>query len=884
MSKRVFFKIAKWFAGIILGLVLLITGGLYFFKDDIIGFVMDELNQHLKAKVSVSKVDLTFWSTFPHLSVDFNHVFIQDSYENSTPKDTLLYSDRIRLKFNPFDVWKEDYTVKKIDVAPGTLQLKVNKEGLVNYDIFKPSEDSTAQSKFEFKLKEVDVESLRFGYLNASVNQYYKATINELNLQGDFSEKQFVLEAISDLHVNEAKSGHVNLISDKPAKFDLKISVNRETDVFELKDANLSVSNLPFLVSGRVTKDSLDFHFSGKDLTLVEVANNFSMSEFDKVRELNGSGQVHFQLDIDGARSNTDPVAVECTFGVKNGQLIEPSKNQRINRLFVDGKYSNRGGAQKEFLSLKNIGFQTSSGSFSGNLLVTQFNAPTIAGDASGNINLAVIQALFPVKEIQTIKGVLGVDTDFIIQAVPQPNETFLYDIHKIEGDADIKNVALQLVDDKRLFHGLNGNISLRNENGQIRNFSAHVGKSDFLIQGEFTNIINYIKKNQSIVARVDVVSNHISVEDLGSSSKNEPLTEQKSFVFPETIEANVDLKIQNLSYEGHSFNAINGVLAVKDRMLQFPSLRFSNANADVTGVLSIEERAPELFYVNTQLGSNNIELKKVFREWNNFSQKVIQEENIYGNAQIGMSLEAPFDLRTGVIFKAIKSEINLKVMNGRLKNVDALTSIVKSLKTPAAKLAIGSENINMLETKLKDLTFETLENKLLIRNGKIEIPQMLIRSSALNMAVSGTHTFENQIDYRFAFRFRDLKAPKDSEFGNIMDDGTGINVYMRMYGHLDNPKIEWDKAARKEDRKEYNEKEKENLKSMLKSEFGLFQNDTAVKTFQKVNQPKETIEIDFGEEPTKEEIEKLKKEGKFAKWKKKMEEENKNKTEFEFE
>ena len=77
---------------------------------------------------------------------------------------------------------------------------------------------------------------------------------------------------------------------------------------------------------------------------------------------------------------------------------------------------------------------------------------------------------------------------------------------------------------------------------------------------------------------------------------------------------------------------------------------------------------------------------------------------------------------------------------------------------------------------------------------------------------------------------------------------------------------------------------EKENLKSMLKSEFGLFQSDTAVKTFQKVNQPKETIEIDFGEEPSKEEIEKLKKEGKFAKWKKKMEEENKNKTEFEFE
>ena len=46
MKKR-FFKIAKWFFGIVLGIFLLISGVLYFFKDEICGIVVSEVNKHL---------------------------------------------------------------------------------------------------------------------------------------------------------------------------------------------------------------------------------------------------------------------------------------------------------------------------------------------------------------------------------------------------------------------------------------------------------------------------------------------------------------------------------------------------------------------------------------------------------------------------------------------------------------------------------------------------------------------------------------------------------------------------------------------------------------------------------------------------------------------
>jgi hypothetical protein len=123
----------------------------------------------------------------------------------------------------------------------------------------------------------------------------------------------------------------------------------------------------------------------------------------------------------------------------------------------------------------------------------------------------------------------------------------------------------------------------------------------------------------------------------------------------------------------------------------------------------------------------------------------------------------------------------------------------------------------------------------------------MTIQSSALDMDISGTHTFSNKIDYRFAFRFRDLKEKSTvSEFGEEVDDGTGMKVYMRMYGDLDNPTIEWDKTARKQQAAENRAAEKETVKSMLKSEFGMFKTDTTVKTYQQKVLPKEELHIEM--------------------------------------
>jgi hypothetical protein len=85
------------------------------------------------------------------------------------------------------------------------------------------------------------------------------------------------------------------------------------------------------------------------------------------------------------------------------------------------------------------------------------------------------------------------------------------------------------------------------------------------------------------------------------------------------------------------------------------------------------------------------------------------------------------------------------------------------------------------------------------------------------------------------------------NEFGEVLDDGTGLRLFLRMYGTLDKPIYEWDKEGRKAQAQAYRAEEKVQAKSMLKSEFGFFQKDSTVKAYVPKDVPKEELKIKFG-------------------------------------
>ena len=854
----------KWTIGSILSIVLLISGALYFFHDEIVNYVIGEINKNLKAKIEVSRVDITFWKTFPNVSLDFHNVFVQDALPNATYRDTLMYTDMIRLKFNPMDLWNEDYNVQSIDIAPGTLQLKVNQQGQVNYDIVEASESSEA-SKFELTLEAINVENMRFIYSNALQEQTYSTTFSQLGLSGKFTDEKFNLHTEAAFHINKIQNGKIPFIVNQPATTIVDIEVDQVKNTVSLPNGLLHLAGLPFHISVFVDSSSVHASVSARNLALKDVANHLSVKEAENVDRFQGSGTASFFLKLDSDLGAEAFPLIDCSFNVKNGRLVEPSQHLVLNSIQLDGNYSTMKGKDKEELNLNKIAFSTVGGPFQGNLAIRKFSAPRYTGKAKGSLDLAVIHSLFRIPKIETLTGNVKVDTEFALATIQDKDGSQVVDVEKGSGSAVMTNVHLKMLEDARKFEHINGKLILDQHQAALENLSVILGRSDMLLNGHFDQIDRFLQDKSNLNIAVIAQSKRIDLADFNSTTSGTPkkavTPSAREWLLPTMIDGDVRLDVGTIILDDHKFLDVHGNMTVGNRSIKIAQLFGRNAEATVQGTLAVVETQPEYFEMATNISSKNIHFSPLFKEWHNFDQSVITADNISGKAEVIVDFKAPFDMRNGVLKNDIKALIQLKVTNGNLKNVSAFKDLTASLKTPKTRLILNKREIEALDGKLNNISFETLENTIYIKNSTIIIPSMVIKSSAIDITTEGTHSFDNRIDYKFAFRFRELKLQKDdSEFGEVIDDGTGIRVYVRMHGTLDNPIIEWDKQGKKDQQKENRENAKVEAISILKTEFGFRKNDTAVKQYIEKKQPHEELRIQFGKEEDIDPVEEKKK------------------------
>ena len=130
---------------------------------------------------------------------------------------------------------------------------------------------------------------------------------------------------------------------------------------------------------------------------------------------------------------------------------------------------------------------------------------------------------------------------------------------------------------------------------------------------------------------------------------------------------------------------------------------------------------------------------------------------------------------------------------------------------------------------ELKRIRFSTLENQIEVKNRSVEIPFMEIHSSAVDIAGSGTHFFDNTLDYEIEFslnevmgkRWRKKNKKQISEFGEIENDGVkGTIIPLKMTGTVDDPKISFNFNRARQSLNEGMDKQKQEIKDAFDQGF----------------------------------------------------------------
>jgi hypothetical protein len=227
------------------------------------------------------------------------------------------------------------------------------------------------------------------------------------------------------------------------------------------------------------------------------------------------------------------------------------------------------------------------------------------------------------------------------------------------------------------------------------------------------------------------------------------------------------------------------------------------------------------------------VDITRLFYEMENFDQQTMTDKNLKGRLTADVQFKSQWSKDLIINSRSVKSTASIVIDNGELNNFQPIRALGKYIHV----------------SDLDHIRFSTLKNTISIADRKIYIPHMDINSSALNISGNGTHDFDNFVDYHVVMLLSDVLGKKvksnTSEFGEIEDDGLGHSkLYLSMKGPVMDPSFAYDRKAVGQKIKNDIAVEKQNLKGILKQEFGLYKNQQSVQAPKP--KKKEEMQIDW--------------------------------------
>lgn len=850
-------KFLIWFFGIGFGLCLGAVGAYYLAKKyevPVRNYIVKEVNKRLQSPVHVSDINFSLLERFPSASLVMDDVWAEENFVKIGKADTLFYFRKVYLNLNLFDILDGQYKINEIETQDGFIRLKVDDQGYDNFHIWVESKDTTG---FLLELDRVHIQNTEFSYHNQLRNQGYDIFAEDLYFNGRFSEDSYTMAVKGNGEVHDIQINGTSYLKNRLVDVDTDLDIVSSTERYAFRRGNLEIDNaLDFKVSGAFEGDGLDLRIVGSDLDIIKTLSLIPSESRSALDEYSSSGQLTFDCTLKGAFGKTDNPNFEASFSVVDGAIYKNGSSLKLTNIAGSGSITN--GEKRSFstakLVLNDLQGKLNDDPFTAQFTITNFQQPTIVGSARLESDLEAIEGFFDVDWLAPSTGKFVLDAR-ISTTLTHPSNPEARDFlnAKASGSIQLFDADINLKNDERKYRVDTASFSIVNNSLEIKEYRGRINSCELDLEGTAQGFLNFFfSESGSLDVKGVVTTGEVNLDELFPASSSS----ESGVVVAFPSRANWDLTIVSKAFKQGKFVAeeISGRLEMNAFKVEASALQFMSQSGTMQGRIGVYRFGDNKFGIQTNFTTYNVDVKQMFETFDNFRQDFIPSEVIEGRLDATISFQAFCDSMLNIETQSIISSIDLKITDGALIDFKPLLSVADEIKKkPMLRLFISTDE---LRKRLQTVRFATLENQITIRNGVVNIPKMEIASSALNLNVTGTHTFENAIDYELDFAFSELLELKDrkepyNEFVQRDNEGK-TRIYLSMIGTTEDFDVEVKRTDIQKNVKQGIQEEGNTVKSLLKEEFGAFKNDASVGEIEKKQAP---LQIEFNPEGKEDEV-----------------------------
>ena len=786
------------------GILLVIT---ILFADDIEKNIKAKIEKNIEAPLILDDIEFTIYENFPSASVKITNLLVMGSQEFNN--DTLLFTKRAYIEIGLLDIIiKKRYDLNSIIITEGEINIEYNNLNVPNFLIFKKNaDDSTSISVNKIALLNTQLnikkapEKLDINWLlNKAIVSINNDNYN-FNIDG-FSNKL----AVDSLDYMKAKNFN----------FDAKTQIKKDT--VSILTSNLNIEDVLFNIQGSIFNgNTLGLIINAKDQKINQIITHLPENIQKNCSPFIATGKITLHSSLKGLINKENNPLFEMKYEVVEGNFKLKSMPFELDSVQMNGHLSN--GKGRNFNSTKIVSdvfkAKTKNGNINGKFTLSNLNNYFLDSQFKSSWDLTEVNQYFEDSPFMGLTGRVLSSTDYKgnISFDHHFKRKFLSSSHK--SDLKIENVKFHYKIFPLQFAFKSMDCKINNHKVLVNSCQATISETDIEFNGEMLNFIAYILEEAPKIYvegnAKSIYTNFSELMTLGDISKEDGKEESKN-IMPNWIDANTIIDIENFSYENFIASNLSGVVYYKNGEITSESLNANTLNGEIAGKFTLTETISNNLKLIANITLKKINIRNSFEAFNNYGQTFIMKEQLKGVGDAELNIESYW--KPNLVLDKEKLKINSHLIIEKGEVID-----FKPLENLSSYVSLD---------ELKHVKFSTLENTIDVANQVITIPAMEIKSSALSVFLSGTHTFNQEIDYDITLLLSELLSSsfrkentKITEFGEEQQDGKIFNtVYFKMTGNTDDPKISLNKIRFMEDVNNSIKKEKETITNIIKEDI----------------------------------------------------------------
>lgn len=750
---------------ILIGLLLLACGGLSIYfnqnKTEIIAKINTKINENINGKFHVGDFQYKFLTGFPNFTLALKDVELKDN-QWASHKHTLLKADEIEVRLNIWSLLQNDVNVHKILINKADIYVYKAENGYSNANIFKPKKKKTpaASSDSETTIDQIDLNDVHFILDNQLGHKLFDFDALTLKSKVDFDGDDWETDVFLDTNIKSLAFNtiHGSFAKEKELKGTFAVSYNAEKEKIDVVTRNLKIGTDAFDITAffNLAKGNALFGINiGTSILWQNASNLLSGNISSKLNRFDLKKPIDVNCDIKGDFNAEGDPKIVVQAGISDNELSIPDGT--ITNCNFKGVFTNNFKLKDGFNDANSAVILTRfSGEYQNipltipQLVINNFDKPIATGNLSSDFDIERLNEVSSEKWIQFTDGHAKANLKFQFDIV-----NLYITKPRFIGNIDIDNASFHYIPKNIQAVKTNIHLDFTEKALFIKQIAYKHKKNTIFIEGKIDNFLNlYYDAPEKMLVNWKIYCPNIDLKQflgvLATSQKKKTavkkpkkstISNQLQTVIEKCVVV-IDIKADKINYNKLTATNTTARIQMLDSKLVIKNGSLQTSGGNITFNSEVVPSGKNYaFSSNAQV--NKVDIASFLRSFNNFGITSFNPNNIKGRLTSNANVTGFINSRGELITNSMHGKLDFSVNQGALLNFEPIVKV--------GKIAFPFRDVN-------NITFSDLSGHLNLRGEQVDVNNLTISSSVLNIDINGIYSFGRGTNLALTIPLRNSK------------------------------------------------------------------------------------------------------------------------------